>query len=321
MTTATPLIEMQDISRWYGEVIGVNRVTAVLRPGITGLLGPNGAGKSTVMNLITGMIRPSTGRVLVYGEDSWANPPLMKRLGYCMQPDTFYEKLTGLDFIQSLLMLRGLMKARARSAAIHALEQLQMAPHMHRRIQSYSKGMRQRTKVALAIAHNPEILVLDEPLDGLDAVGRYEMTDLIRRFGREGRNILISSHVLHEIEAMTHNILMISGGYLLAEGDVREVRESLRQHPHRVLLRCENPRTAAVFFLEQPDTLGVRVEETDNVLVVETRDLNRFHDTLSSLVLDRGFDVSLVTIADESISSIFGYLAGPSGNGNGQRSG
>lgn len=314
------LIELDDVSRWYGEVIGVNRVTAVVRPGITGLLGPNGAGKSTVMNLISGMIRPSTGHVLVAGVESFGHPTLMHRLGYCMQPDTFYEKLTGLSFIQSLLEVRGWMRSKARAAAIHALEQLHMTYAMNSRIQSYSKGMRQRTKVALAIAHNPEILVLDEPLDGLDAVGRYEMTELIRRFGREGRNVIVSSHVLHEIEAMTQNILMISGGYLLAEGDVREVRESLRQHPHRVLLRCTEPRAAAIFLLEQPHTLSVRLEETGNVLVVETRNLSQFHDALGSLVLERGIDVSLVTVADESISSIFGYLAGVGGDNGGKRS-
>ncbi|HMZ51819.1 MAG TPA: ABC transporter ATP-binding protein [Candidatus Sumerlaeota bacterium] len=312
MTTA-PLIELNDVSRWYGEVIGINRVTTTVKPGITGLLGPNGAGKSTMMNLITGMIRPSTGGLTIYGSEPFNNPWLMERLGYCMQPDTFYEKFTGLDFIQSLLEVRGWMRSKARAAALHALEQLQMTPHGNRRIQSYSKGMRQRTKVALAIAHNPEIIVLDEPMDGLDAVGRFEMTELIRRFGREGRNVVISSHVLHEIEAMTNNILMISGGYLLAEGEVREVRESLRQHPHKIIVRCSAPRAAAVFFLEQPQTLSVKVEENDHVIVVETACLSSFNDSLNTLVLERSIDVSLVTVADENITSIFGYLAASGG--------
>ncbi|MCC6547052.1 ABC transporter ATP-binding protein [Candidatus Sumerlaeota bacterium] len=311
--TSTSLIELHDVSRWYGEVIGVNRVTATIRPGITGLLGPNGAGKSTMMNLVTGMIRPSTGTLTVCGTEPFNSPWLMERLGYCMQPDSFYEKFTALDFIQSLLEVRGWMRAKARAAAMHALEQLQMTPHINKKIQSYSKGMRQRTKVALAIAHNPEIIVLDEPLDGLDALGRFEMTELIRRFGREGRNVLISSHVLHEIEAMTNNIVMISGGYLLAEGDVREVRESLRQHPHKIIVRCTTPRAAAVFFLEQSQTLSVKVEENDNVIVVETASLSSFNDSLNTLVLERSVDVSLVTVADENITSIFGYLAAGGG--------
>lgn len=306
--SATPLIEMNNVSRWYGEVIGINRVTVVVRPGITGLLGPNGAGKSTMMNLVTGMLRPSQGEVMVGGVPVWGNVPLMERLGYCMQADSFFGRMTGRQFIQSLLELRGWMQSRARAAAVHALEQLNMTGAMDRRIDGYSKGMRQRVKVALAIAHNPEILVLDEPLNGLDAVGRHEMIELIRRFGREGRNVVISSHVLHEIESMTNNILMMSGGYLLAEGDVREVRESLSRHPHRVLIRCTEPRAAAVFLLEQPATISAKVEELDHAVVVETRDIARFYDALNILVLDRGADVSLVTVSDENISSIFDYL-------------
>ena len=303
-----PLIELSNVSRWYGEVIGINRVTVVVRPGITGLLGPNGAGKSTMMNLITGMLRPSQGDVSVYGKEVWGNISLMERLGYCMQADSFFGRMTARQFIQSLLELRGWMQSRARAASVHALEQLNMAGAMDRRIDGYSKGMRQRVKVALAIAHNPEILVLDEPLNGLDAVGRHEMIELIRRFGREGRNVVISSHVLHEIESMTNNILMMSGGYLLAEGDVREVRESLSRHPHRVLVRCTEPRAAAVFLLEQPSTISAKVEELDHAVVVETRDIARFYDALNILVLDRGADVSLVTVSDENISSIFDYL-------------
>jgi len=310
MSIAMPLIQLDNVSRWYGEVIGVNRVTVTLRPGITGLVGPNGAGKTTLMNMITGMIRPSQGTVLVGGVPPWGSLTTMHRIGYCSQVDSFFERMSGREFIESLLMLRGWMRSHARSAATHALEQLRMTPNMNRRIQSYSKGMRQRTKVALAIAHNPEIVVLDEPLDGLDAVGRHEMVELIRLFGREGRNVIISSHVLHEIEAMTNNILLVSGGYLLAEGDVREVRTSLRKHPNRVYLRCADPRAAAVFFMNRPNILSTKVEELDHAVLIETRDLDLFYSDLNTLVLDRGADVSLVTVADENISSIFGYLAG-----------
>ncbi len=313
---ATPLIELREVSRWYGEVIGVNRITATLRPGITGLLGPNGAGKSTMMNLITGMISASDGEILAFGEPAWSNPRIMTRLGYCTQADAFYEKMTGLEFIESLLMLRGWMRSKANSAARHALQQLGMAPNMNRRIQSYSKGMRQRTKVALAISHNPEILVLDEPLNGLDAVGRHEMIELIRQWGKESRNVIISSHVLHEIEEMTNNILMMRGGYLLAEGDVKEVRENLREHPHQVLIRCTDPRGAALFFMERETTISAKVEELDNAVIIETRDVGLFYSDLNSLVLDRGIDVTFVTVADENITSIFDYLSGGAGGKN-----
>ncbi len=310
MTThGSPLIELKNVSRWYGDVIGVNRITASLQSGITGLLGPNGAGKSTIMNLMAGLIRPSHGEVLLFGERAWNNPPLMHRIGYCSQSDSFFEKMSGRDFIESMLLLRGWMRQRARSAAIHAMEQLNMAHAMNRRLHGYSKGMRQRTKVALAIAHNPEVVILDEPLNGLDAVGRHEMVELIRRFGSEGRNVLISSHVLHEIESMTNNILLLSGGYLLAEGDVREVRANLNRHPHRVLIRSGDPRGAAVYFLEKPYIQSAKVEEVDQVTILETADIGQFYDDLNTLVLDHGAEVSLVTVSDENIASIFEYLA------------
>lgn len=308
--TDVPLVELRNVSRWYGEVIGVNRVTATLRPGITGVLGPNGAGKSTLLNLIAGMMAPSEGEVLVHGEPPFANPRAMHRLGYCHQSDAFPERMTGFEFVRSMLEVRGYSRARARAAAEHALHQLGMAPNMHRRIQGYSKGMKQRTKVALAIAHGPDILVLDEPLNGLDAVGRREMIELIRHFGKEGRNVLISSHVLHEIEAMTNNILMVSGGYLLAEGDVREVRRDLSRHPHRVLLRCPRPRAAAAHFLALGGTVSVTVDEEEESVLLATRNLPEFHEALLAYVLERGGDVRLVTVADENLGSVFEYLGG-----------
>jgi len=315
--SASALIEFDNVSRWYGEVIGVNRVSVTLRPGITGLLGPNGAGKSTMMNLMSGLIAPSEGSVTVFGESVFGNFRQYHRLGFCPQADSFYETMTGQEFLESLLKLRGWMTSRAHSAALHALEQLGMAVHRNRRIQSYSKGMRQRIKVALAIAHNPDIIILDEPLDGLDAVGRREMIELIRRFGREGRNVIISSHVLHEIEEMTNNVLMMGGGYLLAEGAVREVRDALSSHPHRVLIRCAAPRQAAVFFLEQSHTLSAKVEESDSAVVIQTRDIRAFFRNLDEYVVDRHGDVSLFTVLDEDIGSIFDYVARAGGRGRG----
>ncbi len=307
---AEQLVELRGVSRWYGEVIGVNRITVTVRPGITGLLGPNGCGKSTMMNLIAGMMPPSQGDVRVLGQQVWGNPEAMRDIGYCTQVDSFYEKMTGFDFLRSLLMVRGFSRQKAAAASEHAIKRVNMVPNMHRRIQSYSKGMRQRIKVALSIAHDPRIVILDEPLDGLDAVGRIEMIGLIHEFGREGRNVLISSHILHEIEAMTNNILLLNGGYLVAEGDVREVRGALNRHPHRILIRCGNPREAALYFMDQSHIISAKVEDSDNALVLETRNIDLFHESLNRLVLERNADVSLVTVADENISSIFGYLVG-----------
>ncbi|MBN1901451.1 ABC transporter ATP-binding protein [Candidatus Sumerlaeota bacterium] len=310
MSETKPIIEMNNLSRWYGEVLGINRVTATIKPGITGLLGPNGAGKSTLMNLICGLLRPSQGTVRVFGERIWNNPTPLRRLGYCTQYDNFYEDLSAFEFLYSLVSLRGYDKMTTRRLAIQALERVNLQDAMHKRLASFSKGMRQRVKAALALADNPDVLVLDEPLNGLDALGRYEMIDLIKSYGKEGRNVLISSHILHEIETMTDNILMLSNGYLLAEGNVREVRGLLKQHPHEIYLRCDDPRRFAYLLFSQDGILSVEIEPDGESLMARTYDLDSFYQNLNTIVLEHGIHVSLATIADENIQAVFKYLSG-----------
>ncbi len=309
MTTKTPIIEIENLSRWYDEVLGVNRITATILPGITGLLGPTGAGKSTLMNLICGLLRPSQGTVHIFGEPIWNNPRPLYRIGYCTQHDTFYERMTGFGFLYALLSLRGYGRKTTRRLAEQALERVNLRYAAHKRLASYSKGMRQRIKVALALAHNPDILILDEPLNGLDAVGRHETIELIRSYGREGRNVLISSHILHEIEAMTDNILMLSNGYLLAEGDVREVRKLLTRHPQQIYLRCNAPRCFASLLRGQDGIVSVRLDADGEGILTETYDLNAFYTRLNDIVLEHNIHVSFVTVADESIQAVFKYLS------------
>ncbi|MFH0793069.1 MAG: ABC transporter ATP-binding protein, partial [bacterium] len=297
------------VSRWYGEVLGINRITATLMPGITGLLGSNGAGKSTLMNLVCGLIRPSQGRIRVFGERVWNNPGPFRHIGYCTQTDAFYERMSALDFLVSLLSLRGYDSNTTRRLAVQALERVKLHDAMNKRLMSYSKGMRQRVKVALALADNPDILVLDEPLNGLDALGRHEMIDLIKSYGREGRNVVISSHILHEIEEMTDSILMLSNGYLLAEGDVREVRQLLRRHPHKIYLRCDQPRRFASLLFDQDGVSSVRVNPDGDDLVAETYDLDSFYTRLNEIVLESKIHVTLVTVSDENIAAVFKYLS------------
>jgi len=305
-----PVIEIQNLSRWYGEVLGVNHINAKVSPGITGLLGPNGAGKSTLMNLICGLLKPSQGNVKVYGEKVWNHPSILRRLGYCTQYDSFYEGMSAFDFINILLSIRGYKRERTCRIARQALERVNLQEAMHKRLASYSKGMRQRVKLALALADDPDILVLDEPLNGLDAVGRHEIIELIHSYARQGRNILISSHILHEIEAMTDNILMLSHGYLLAEGDVREVRGLLRKHPHKVYLRCSDLRRFASILFSQDGILSVELESEGEGLYVKMYDLDSFYKRLNEIVLEHDINVSLVTISDESIQAVFKYLSG-----------
>jgi ABC-2 type transport system ATP-binding protein len=302
-------IFVEGVSRWYGEILGINKVSVQIRPGITGLVGPNGSGKSTLMNIICGVLRPGQGRVLVFGEPIWGNTELLRRIGYCSQVDHFYEKFTGLQFLESLLALHGRGRPWARRTAGDALARVDLAEHQHRRIRAYSKGMRQRIKIALALAHQPDVLVLDEPFNGLDPLGRREMMRLFAEYSREGRTIVLSSHILHEIEQMTDRILMMSNGYVLAEGQVHQVRDLLRQHPFQVFIRCDRPRELAALMLAEDGVIKIQIED-EGSLTLMTRDPDRFYLQLNELVLRHGFGVDMVTLADENVQSIYHYLSG-----------
>jgi len=306
---ATPAIVLENVSRWYGEVLGVNKVSVRIFSGITGLVGPNGSGKSTLMNVICGLLRPGQGKVTVLGQPVWNNTELRRRIGYCTQVDHFYERFSGLQFLESLLAMHGRGKRWARNAALQALARAGLSEDRDRPIRAYSKGMRQRVKIALALAHQPETLVLDEPFNGLDPVGRHEMMQLFADYAREGRTLLISSHILHEIEQMTDRILMMSNGYVMAEGGVRDVRDELRRHPFRIFLRCNDPRRLAALFIEQDAVMSAEIEDNAG-LTLTTRDPDRFYTLLNEIVLRHRIEPDLVTLADENVQSIYLYLAG-----------
>lgn len=304
-----PTIRTSHVSRWYGEILGINKVSVEIRPGITGLVGPNGSGKSTLMNIISGMLCPGQGTVSVLGQPTWNNPELRRRVGYCSQVDHFYESFTGHQFLTAMLALHGRGRAWAKEAAAQALSVVSMSDHQDRRIRAYSKGMRQRIKIALALAHRPEVIILDEPFNGLDPVGRREMMQLFAQFGREGCTIILASHILHEIEQMTDHILMMSNGYVLAEGQVCHVRDLLRKHPFQVFLRCSEPRRLAALMLQEDDVLSVQIEDESSMTLM-TRDPDHFYLRLNDVILGHGIDVDLVTLADENVQSIYHYLAG-----------
>lgn len=307
--TGEPSIRIDGISRWYGEVLGVNKVTVDIHPGITGLVGPNGSGKTTLMNLLAGLMQPGQGSVTVLGENPWNNTRLHRRLGYCTQVDNFYENFTGLQFLQSLLALQGRGRDWARRSALQALERVAMTDSAERRIRTYSKGMRQRVKIALALAHQPDVLILDEPFNGLDPVGRHDMMALFADYARQGRTVLISSHILHEIEQMTHRLLMMSNGYVMAEGEIHQVRDLLRKHPFQVFIRCDRPRHLAALMLAEDSVTNIAIAD-DNSMTLSTRDPDGFYLRLNRIVLEHRIDVDLVTLADENMQSIYHYLSG-----------
>src|SRR5262249_49974615 len=275
------VITAQQLSKWYGQVIGLNDITLAVPPGITGLLGPNGAGKSTFMKLVTGQLKPSKGRITVLGEAIWNNPPLYLRIGFCPEQDAFYERMTGLEWVTALVSLNGVAESAAREMSGRALEMVGLSDAADKKIGAYSKGMRQRVKLAQALAHDPELLILDEPLSGMDPLVRRRTIRLIKDWGRSGKSVLVSSHILHEIESMTSNILLINQGRILAEGNVHQIRDLIDEHPHTVFIRAENTRQLAREFLTDEQVLSLRFE--DGGVVVQTGRPDVFYARLTEL--------------------------------------
>jgi ABC-2 type transport system ATP-binding protein len=295
------------VSKWYGQVIGLNDVTVNVPPGITGLLGPNGAGKSTFMKLITGQLRPSKGTVTVLGEPIWANPNLFFRIGFCPEQDAFYDRMTGLEWLSALVRLNGFSEREARDAAERALTTVDLMDAAGKRIGAYSKGMRQRVKLAQALVHDPEILILDEPLSGMDPLGRRKTMRMIRDWARQGKSVLVSSHILHEIETMTSNILLINNGRILAEGNVHQIRDLIDTHPHTVYIRAADPRGLAREFLARADVISLRFEP--GAVVVETGKPDEFYASLTDLVAGGAHGaVEEVTSPDDNLQAVFKYL-------------
>lgn len=305
----SPTIRVDNVSRWYGEVLGVNKVSVDILPGITGLVGPNGSGKTTLMNVICGILRPGQGTATVFGQPVQGNPELLRRIGYCTQVDHFYENFTGLQFLEGLLVLHGRGKNWAHKTARDALALVTLTDDEDRQIRTYSKGMRQRVKIALALAHQPDVLILDEPFNGLDPVGRHEMIQLFADYAREGRTLLVSSHILHEIEKLTDQLMMMTSGYVMAEGEVQQVRDVLREHPFQVFLRCSEPRRLASLMLQEDNVTRIEIEDEDSV-TLSTRDPDHFYLRLNEIILEQGIEVDVVTLADENLQSIYKYLAG-----------
>ncbi|MEX2273236.1 MAG: ABC transporter ATP-binding protein [Vicinamibacterales bacterium] len=301
------VVTSEHLSKWYGQVIGLNDVTVSVPSGITGLLGPNGAGKSTFMKLITGQLKPSKGDVKVLGEPIWGNPKLFFRIGFCPEQDRFYERMTGLEWVTTLVRLNGYDEAAAKSAAERALTLVDLMEAANKKIGAYSKGMRQRVKLAQAIVHDPELIILDEPLGGMDPIGRRKTIRMIREWAKQGKSILVSSHILHEIESMTANILLINNGRILAEGNVHQIRELIDEHPHSVHVRAADPRRLAREFLTRDDVLSMRFEP--GAVVVETAKPDLFYSRLTDIAAagEHG-TIDEVTSPDDNLQAVFQYL-------------
>jgi ABC-2 type transport system ATP-binding protein len=306
-------IVFEDVSKFYGEVLGVNRVNLSLPPGVTSLVGPNGSGKTTLMNLMTGLIKATQGRISVRGIAPDDPEELFRQVGYCTQFDSFPKGVTGYQFINQFLRLRGLGKTQAHQLTVEALERTGMTGAAHRRVAGYSKGMRQRIRLAQAIAHHPTVLVLDEPLNGLDPMARAESIALFEALGKQGLHVIVSSHVLHEVDKISDQVVLMSYGYVIAEGQIQGVRSEVKEHPMQILVRCAEPSLLASRLFSQDHVVEARLNQDGRGVLVRTRDAEQFYLLLNRIVVEEQIDLQAVAPADDDVNSVYQYLIGGGG--------
>jgi ABC-2 type transport system ATP-binding protein len=305
---AAPALLFEQVSKWYGPVIGVNQVTLELRPGITGLVGANGAGKTTLMRLATGQLRPDLGRVRVRGHDAW-EAHAKRFVGYSPDADRFYEEMSGRQFVESMARLCGFPRLEARRRTDEALELIGMTEQCGRRLAGYSKGMRQRIKVAQALVHDPDVLILDEPMSGIDPIGRQDFQALFQKLAGRGKCLLVSSHELEELEKLTDHVAVMANGRIAAVGTLVQIRELLDNHPLAIRIVSDQVRQLAGHLLAMPDVVGVELGDQDTLLV-RASNPRRFFGEFAGLVLEENYDIRHLETMDDSAQAILGYLLG-----------
>lgn len=304
------IVQTENLSKWYGEVMGVNDVTLTIHPGITGLLGPNGAGKTSLLKLMTGQLKPNQGDITVLNQPVWNNYLLTQRVGYCPDIELAYQFMTGFEFITFFATLSGFETTEAESRCLKVLETVDMLSAKDKPIASYSKGMRQRIKLAQALVHEPELLFLDEPLTGLDPIGRRHVMNLLLELAQQGISMVVSSHILYEIEAVTETILLIHQGRILAEGTISDIRELIDEHPHKVFLNADEPRRLAQVCLPFEDILSVTFGNHAGDVIIETAKPDAFYDRLPQILIANELNVSQLYSPDDNLSAVFKYLVG-----------
>ncbi|HEV2912900.1 MAG TPA: ABC transporter ATP-binding protein [Pyrinomonadaceae bacterium] len=307
------LIVFDDVSKFYGEILGVNRVNLSIAPGITSLVGPNGSGKTTLMNLMTGLLRPTRGRIHILGIEPDRPEKLFRKVGYCSQFDSFPGGLTGRQFISSFLGVNGYERREAEELSARALERVGLQEAGDRKVAGYSKGMRQRIRLAQSIAHGPTVLILDEPLNGLDPMARAETINLFRHLASEGLHLVISSHILHEVDMMSDQVVLLNNGYVVAEGDIHGVRDEMEEHPMQILIRCDRPGVLAARVFEQNAVVEARLHVDAHGLFVKTRNPDEFYLLLNRVVLENRLNVESVAPVDDDLNAVYQYLIGSEG--------
>ncbi|HEY2394007.1 MAG TPA: ABC transporter ATP-binding protein [Candidatus Angelobacter sp.] len=308
-------IIFENVSKFYGEVLGVNNVSLSLPPGVTSLVGPNGSGKTTLMNLVTGLVRPTQGRVSVLGLTPDEPEEFFRHVGYCTQFDSFPKGVTGFEFINQSLRLRGLTSAEAARLTSEAIERVNLNEAAHRRVAGYSKGMRQRIRLAQSIAHHPTVLVLDEPLNGLDPMARSESIALFEALGKQGMHVVISSHVLHEVDKISDQVVLMSYGYVVAEGQIHGVRTEVKEHPMQILVRCEKPGLLAARLFLQDHVVEAKLNNDGKGVLIRTKDADQFYQLLNKIIAEEDFAVDTVAPNDDDVNSVYQYLIGTGSGG------
>jgi ABC-2 type transport system ATP-binding protein len=307
------LITFSNVSRFYGEVLGINDVSLSIPPGITSLVGPNGSGKTTLMNLLTGLIRPTQGEIRVLGIAPSHPERLCRLVGYCAQFDAFPKGLTGYQFVYSYLRMYGWSDAECDQRTWASLRLVGLQDAANRPVAAYSKGMRQRVKLAQATSHDPQVVILDEPLNGLDPLARSEAIALFRQWGDQGRHVIVSSHILHEVDRISDQVILLSQGYVVAEGQIHSVRNEVKEQPMQILVRCDRPSMLASRLFQQGHVVEAKVNPDGKGLLLRTKDADSFYLLLNRVILDSGLEVESVAPADDDVNSVYQYLIGAEG--------
>ncbi|WP_428262625.1 ABC transporter ATP-binding protein [Haliangium sp.] len=316
---AQPAIVLDQVSKWYGQVIGISDIELSIASGVCALLGPNGAGKSTLIKLVAGLLQPSRGRVLVCGRPVASDSGARRHLGYCPEHEGLYDELDGLTFVSMMAELSGMPARAARDAAAQALSSLGLAAAMARPLGGYSKGMRQRVKLAQTFVHDPDVILLDEPLTGCDPVTRASIIAKIHELGEAGKTVLVSSHILHEVEAMTDEIVLMYQGKVRARGKVASIRALIDSHPHRIRIECDLPRILARAMIGEEHVERVAFEP--GAVTLDTRAPDRCYDAVAGKVLETGVTVTSLSSPDNDLEAVFAYLTEKPSAERGRRGG
>lgn len=304
------VIKGENLSKWYGNILGLSEISVDISKGIQGLLGPNGAGKSTFLKILTGQLRPNIGEIKIFGEPVFNNQELFHRIGYCPEFDAYYREVTGWEFIRFKSALFGYSKKETEERALNALEKVGLTDSKDRRISAYSLGMRQRLKFASSIINDSDLLILDEPLRGVDPLWRIRIIKMLREFEEKGRTIIVSSHILSEIESMTNNVILIHQGKIFAHGDIQEIRDLIGSHPHKISVVCDNTRGLAKKMISDDLLLNIQFLDSERKVIFETDKRDKFFDTLTSTISNSSINVSEITSPDDNLQSVFDYLIG-----------